>query len=82
MKDDRNEYLSSILFSRQTWSKVNVSWMSNGDRINYQQKKVFHFRRDLSAGGEDMLLTLPNVPMIVSCNCNFYNPRPIVRARQ
>ena len=77
----------SFFHFRQTWTKVNVSWMSNGARISYQQKKVFHFRRDLSVAGEDQLLTLPNVPMIVSrrlpiCNLKYSPWNYIDRSRR
>ena len=45
---------------------MNVSWLDRGRLVQYRQMKTFFFRRDLSAGGEDDMVTIPNVPMIVS----------------
>ncbi len=56
----------SFSLSRQEWEKVNVSWLQEGSLVEYEQKKTFHFDETLSVGSEDDLITVPNVPMIVS----------------
>ncbi len=43
-----------------------MSWLSDGREVQYEQQKTFHFAPELSVGGEEDLLVLPNVPMIVS----------------
>jgi len=52
----------------ETWEKVGVSWGEDGTTVKYSIKKTFRFRRDLSIGGEDDLITLPNVPLFASMN--------------
>lgn len=51
---------------RQKWQKENVRWFDGGEEVEYEQTKTFHFAPDLSVGTEDDIVTLPNVPMIVS----------------
>ena len=46
--------------------KDNVQWLHDGEAVQYEPKKWFYFRRDLSVGPEHDRFTLPNVPMIVS----------------
>ena len=53
-------------FYREVWEKVNVTWLENGDKVEFGQKKTFFFREDLSIGLENSTLVLPNMPMIVS----------------
>jgi len=54
------------LLFREIWTKQNVSWHDNGAEVEYAPAKTFFFREDLSAGSEDMKLTVLNIPMIVS----------------
>ena len=51
---------------REAWEKVNVTWLENGKQVSYGQKKTYFFRKDLSVAGEETILTLPNLPMLVS----------------
>ena len=59
-------YLLSHKNYREKWERVNVSWTEDGEAVNFGTKKTYFFRRDLSVGSEDDLMTLPNIPMIVS----------------
>ena len=58
--------------SSEVWEKVNVSWYRNGDEVEYSQKKTFFFSPEKSVGAESDILTLPNVPMIVSDSNNAF----------
>lgn len=51
---------------------MGVSWLDDGEEVEYRQKKLFHFRRDLSVGPERDVLTLPNVPLISALNSMKY----------
>ena len=51
---------------RQKWKKDNVQWLHDGEAVQYEPKKWYYFRRDLSIGSQVDRFTLPNVPMIVS----------------
>ena len=62
---DRCEFASFIEF-RQKWKKENVQWLHDGEAVQYEPKKWYYFRRDLSIGPQVDYFTLPNVPMIVS----------------
>ena len=55
-----------VHFYRETWEKVNVTWSDSGTKVTFGQKKTYFFRQDLSVGDEDTVLTLPNLPMLVS----------------
>ena len=48
------------------WERINVSWTEDGEEVNFGTKKTYFFRPDLSYGSEDDLISLPNIPMIVS----------------
>ena len=52
--------------------KDNVQWLHDGEAVQYEPKKWFYFRRDLSVGPEHDRFTLPNVPMIVSSQENVH----------
>ena len=54
------------LHYREKWERINVSWTEDGEEVNFGTKKTYFFRPDLSVGSEDDLMTLPNIPMIVS----------------
>ena len=54
------------LFFREKWERINVSWTEDGEEVNFGTKKTYFFRPDLSYGSEDDLISLPNIPMIVS----------------
>ena len=63
----------SILY-REIWQKTNVTWLDGGDKVEFGQKKTYHFRPELSTkapgtDGEDTKLILPNLPMMV---CSHY----------
>jgi len=51
----------------ETWEKVGVSW-SDQESVKYSIKKTYRFRRDLSIGGVEDRITLPNVPLFASVN--------------
>ena len=55
-----------LFIIRERWEKVNVTWLENGKQVSYGQNKTYFFRRDLSVAGEETMLTLPNLPMLVS----------------
>ena len=43
-----------------------MQWLHDGEAVQYEPKKWYFFRRDLSVGPQIDRFTLPNVPMIVS----------------
>ena len=51
---------------RVKWERVNVSWVGNGDYLEYNLKKTYQFVPEMSAGSEDDVLTMMNVPLAVS----------------
>lgn len=53
-------YLS---FFSEKWEKVNIVENDNGT-ISFNQKKVFQFSDELSAGMEDDVVIVPNIPML------------------
>ena len=57
---------NSFSYFRQKWAKENVEWLHSGEAVQYEPKKWYFFRRDLSVGPQHDKFTLPNVPMIVS----------------
>lgn len=50
----------------EEWEKVNVTWLDDGAQVEYSQKKTYFFNRQQSVGDEEMVLTLPNVPMLTA----------------
>jgi len=50
----------------QKWRKANVTWLDGGNEVEYEQTKTYTFERDESVGGEDDVVTLPNLPFLVS----------------
>lgn len=50
-------------FCRQTWEKVNIVENPNGT-ISFNQKRVYIFSDELSAGSEDDVVIVPNIPML------------------
>lgn len=52
----------------EEWAKVGVSWGEEGNEVKYSIRKTYRFRRDLSIGGEDDRITVPNVPLFASVN--------------
>ena len=52
-------------FFRESWEKANVTWLDGGNKVEFGQKKTYHFQPDLSTAGEDTKLILPNLPMLV-----------------
>ena len=57
---------------QETWEKVNITYSENGEEVTYGQKKTFHFQRNLSFAGEDTVLTLPNIPLMVLFIFSFF----------
>ncbi|GAB1862064.1 Scavenger receptor class b member 1 [Camponotus japonicus] len=47
----------------QHWEKVDIKFNDNGT-VSYKVKKTFTFDEDLSAGSQDDLVVVPNVPML------------------
>lgn len=58
-------FLSFSVFS-EIWEKVDIRWYEHGEQVEYRQKKTYFFNPTASIGTEGDMLTLPNVPMIVS----------------
>ena len=51
---------------REKWVKTNVKFSDDGQTVSYGQNKTFYFREDLSFAGNETVVTLPNIPMLVS----------------
>lgn len=49
--------------SSETWEKVNIVENDNGT-LSYNLRKIYKFREDLSAGPEDDVVIVPNIPML------------------
>ncbi|KAL5286826.1 CD36.2 family protein [Megaselia abdita] len=47
----------------ETWEKVNIVENANGT-ISYNMRKVYQFREEFSAGFEDDVVIVPNIPML------------------
>ncbi|XP_030558451.1 scavenger receptor class B member 1 isoform X1 [Drosophila novamexicana] len=47
----------------ETWEKVNIVEHDNGT-LSYNLRKIYKFREDLSAGPEDDVVIVPNIPML------------------
>lgn len=47
----------------ERWEKVEIKF-NNNDTVTYKQRKEFVFSPELSAGSEDDLVVVPNVPML------------------
>lgn len=50
---------------RVKWERVNVSWVDNGDYVEYSLKKTYQFVPEMSAGSEEDVLTMINIPLAV-----------------
>jgi hypothetical protein len=50
----------------EEWQKEGVVWAEDGSTVKYNIKKTYRFRRDLSIGGEDDRVTVPNIPLFAS----------------
>lgn len=57
----------------ERWERVNVSWSSDDEEVNFGTKKTYMFRPDLSSGSEDDLMMLPNIPMISALRSMKYS---------
>lgn len=55
--------LTIFLFSREKWEKVNIVENPNGT-LSFNQKKVYIFSEEDSAGSEDDVVIVPNIPML------------------
>lgn len=47
----------------ETWEKVNLTFHKNGT-LTYNQQKMFKFDPEQSAGSEDDMVVIPNIPML------------------
>ncbi|XP_063219988.1 lysosome membrane protein 2 [Bacillus rossius redtenbacheri] len=47
----------------ETWEKVELEFEDNGT-VAFRQRKIFQFDPDLSAGDENDMLVMPNIPML------------------
>uniref|UniRef100_A0A8D8S8B9 Scavenger receptor class B member 1 n=1 Tax=Cacopsylla melanoneura TaxID=428564 RepID=A0A8D8S8B9_9HEMI len=47
----------------ETWEKVDLSFLPNGT-VTFNQRKTFKFMQELSAGSEDDVVIVPNIPML------------------
>jgi hypothetical protein len=57
--------LCFILSFRETWEKVNLV-INENDTITFNQRKIFKFSPELSAGDLEDMVVVPNIPMLVS----------------
>ncbi|XP_059484365.1 scavenger receptor class B member 1 isoform X1 [Neocloeon triangulifer] len=48
---------------RQEWERVNVEFHDNAT-VTFQQRKVFYFDAEASAGDEEDMVVVPNIPML------------------
>lgn len=55
--------LTHLKFYSETWEKVNIVENDNGT-LSYNLRKIYKFREDLSAGPEDDVVIVPNIPML------------------
>ena len=56
----------------ERWSKEQVKWSQDKDKVKYKLKKIFIFRQDLSEPlSETDRVTTPNVPLFVSLNIDY-----------
>ena len=51
---------------RVKWERMNVSWVDNGDYLEYSLKKTYQFVPEMSSGSEEDVLTMINIPLAVS----------------
>lgn len=60
---------SKIIFyyHRETWEKKNLRFHDNGT-VTFNQEKIYIFNEEMSAGPEDDVVVVPNIPMLVNFN--------------
>ncbi|KAG6796146.1 scavenger receptor class B member 1 [Apis mellifera caucasica] len=58
----------------QQWEKVELKFNDN-DTLTYKMKKVYNFAPELSAGSEEDLVVVPNVPMLSATSQSKYAAR-------
>jgi hypothetical protein len=51
-------------FRREKWEKKNIRFHDNGT-VSFNQEKIYTFDESLSAGFEDDVVVVPNIPMLV-----------------
>jgi hypothetical protein len=66
-------WLCFVLFSRQNWEKVNLK-INDNNTITFNQRKIFKFSPELSAGDVEDMVVVPNIPMLVSMLLNILKP--------
>ncbi|XP_071441535.1 scavenger receptor class B member 1-like [Hetaerina americana] len=62
---------------REDMEKVNIAFHEN-NTVTFQHKKILHFVPELSAGGRDTTVTVPNIPLLTLSTQSKELPR-IVR---
>ena len=63
--------------SRELWFKDGIKWKNDDNLIEYNQIKSFKFLPSESNGKLRDQVTVPNIPMIVSCTFLFFNSRTV-----
>ncbi|KAK7600879.1 hypothetical protein V9T40_008320 [Parthenolecanium corni] len=58
----------------ESWEKVNLVRNDNGT-ITFNQRKIFTFRPELSAGSEDDLVVVPNIPLLSATSKSASAPK-------
>lgn len=54
-----------LYFFSEKWEKKNLVWHENGT-VSFNQEKIYAFEEFESAGSEDDVVVVPNIPMLVS----------------
>ena len=62
-----NDYLKIMNNFRELWYKDGIKWKNDDNLIEYNQVKSFKFLPSESNGKLRDQVTVPNIPMIVSC---------------
>ena len=63
----KNDYLKIMNNFRELWYKDGIKWKNDDNLIEYNQVKSFKFLPSESNGKLRDQVTVPNIPMIVSC---------------
>lgn len=57
-----NEWFRCVF--REKWEKKNIEFHDNGT-VSFNQEKIYYFDESQSAGSEDDVVVVPNIPMLV-----------------
>jgi len=55
-----------MIFSRQKRKKIDVEYNEEHDSFYYRQPITYFYRPDMTSGSDEDLITVPNLPFIVS----------------